>query len=147
MIGRLGPFLSGLLFALGLAVAGMTMPERVLAFLDVTGAWDPSLALVMVGGIGAYAAGRAVVGRTMRAPLFAPAFAACARSGVDARLVVGALLFGAGWGLAGYCPGPALVSSGTGAAQALWFTLAMVASLAATRMLDEQRRRRRRRSP
>jgi uncharacterized membrane protein YedE/YeeE len=107
-------FLCGVLFAVGLGLAGMTSPAKVLAFLDVTSrAWDPSLAFVMAGAIGVhfFFARRALrVSRAGGAPVAAPRFYLPEESDLDRSLLVGAALFGIGWGLAGYCPGPALVS-------------------------------------
>ncbi|MFO0552895.1 MAG: YeeE/YedE family protein [Polyangiaceae bacterium] len=101
---------SGALFGVGLTVAGMTRPEKVVAFLDITSdRWDPSLALVMVGAIAVYAIALRVI-RRLRAPLFARTFSEPEKTGVDVRLVAGAAIFGLGWGLAGYCPGPALAA-------------------------------------
>lgn len=119
----------GMLFGFGLIVSGMTDPSKVIGFLNLAGAWNPSLAFVMAGAIlvGAIAfrfAGkreRAVLGGTMRLPT--------ARR-IDRRLVLGSLVFGAGWGLAGYCPGPALASLATGAAAPWIFTGAMLAGMA-----------------
>jgi uncharacterized membrane protein YedE/YeeE len=128
MIHRITEFLIGLLFGLGLIVAGMTDPAKVLAFLDLSGAWDPSLAFVMAGAIlvasGAFVIAkrrsRSVLGEVMRLPT---------RRDVDVRLVLGSLLFGAGWGVAGFCPGPALVVSGSGAPKAVVFVIAMLAGM------------------
>lgn len=103
-------FVCGLLFAVGLAVAGMTQPGKVLGFLDLFGGnWDPSLAFVMVGAIGVVAVARAL---GPRRPLFAAAYPELRRHGIDRRLVVGSILFGVGWGLIGFCPGPAVVALG-----------------------------------
>ena len=126
---RLSEFLIGLLFGLGLIVAGMTDPSKVIGFLDLAGAWDPSLAFVMGGailvGLGAFAVAKkrttSFLGGAMQLPT---------NSQIDKRLVVGSLLFGAGWGLAGFCPGPALVSLGTGNTKAFAFVLAMLAGMA-----------------
>lgn len=102
-------FVSGLLFALGLGIAGMTDPARVLAFLDITGDWNPNLALVMAGGIAVVLpVHRILLGR--KAPLLDVKFHWPTRSDIDRPLVLGALLFGLGWGLAGICPGPALTN-------------------------------------
>jgi uncharacterized membrane protein YedE/YeeE len=131
------PFLSGLLFAAGLALAGMTLPSRVIGFLDVTGDWDPSLAFVMIGAIAVYATAYRMSHRMPR-PVLATAFAAVPPARVDLRLLVGSALFGAGWGLAGYCPGPALASAATGAGSTLAFCLAMLGGFWATRRLDER---------
>lgn len=119
---------SGFLFALGLAVGGMTDPARVLGFLDVTGDWDPTLAFVMAGAMGTHAALRALVLRLPR-PLLAPSFPSASRTRVDARLLVGSALFGAGWGLTGYCPGPAFVSVPTGTGAVLIFVAAMLVGM------------------
>lgn len=121
-------FVSGALFAAGLGIAGMTNPTKVMAFLDVAGAWDPSLAFVMVGAIAVYAvAFRLAIKRP--APLLAEAFSLPKRSDLDAPLIIGAGLFGAGWGLAGYCPGPAITSLATGAPGVFLFVAAMLAGM------------------
>jgi uncharacterized membrane protein YedE/YeeE len=135
------PFLSGLLFAAGLVGGGMTRPGKVVAFLDVTGSWDPSLALVMVGAIAVYSA--AYWGsRRLSRPVVSNTFFIPTRSPVDARLVVGSMIFGVGWGMLGYCPGPALVSSASGAAQPLVFTATMLLAFWLTRRLDGRIQRR-----
>lgn len=136
------PFVSGFLFAAGLAVAGMTDPSRIVAFLDVTGEWDPSLMLVMVGAVSVYALTRAFT-RKLSRPLAADCFVGPKAKAVDGRLLLGAAIFGVGWGLAGYCPGPALAAAGASGGQAIAFSSAMVAAFALTRMMDgraEQRR-------
>lgn len=126
---RLTEFLVGLLFGLGLILAGMTDPGKVIGFLDITGAWDPSLAFVMGGaiavGLFAFAFARtrtrAFLGTTMQLPT---------RRDIDRPLVVGSVAFGIGWGLAGFCPGPAVVAAGAGHAQAWVFVAAMLAGMA-----------------
>lgn len=128
-MARLSAFLCGLLFGLGLLLAGMADPAKVLAFLDLAGAWDPSLALVMVGAILSalpffgLARGKAhgLLGGAMQLP---------ARRDPDRRLVLGSLVFGVGWGIAGICPGPALVGLGAGHWQAALFVLGMLAGMA-----------------
>ncbi|WP_424810998.1 DUF6691 family protein [Roseococcus sp. YIM B11640] len=120
--------LSGLLFGLGLVISGMANPAKVLGFLDVAGDWDPSLAFVMAGAVAVAALGFAL-GRRRGAPLYAPAFAEPPRRPVDAGLLGGAALFGLGWGLAGYCPGPALASLSFGGVTALTFVAAMLAGM------------------
>ncbi|MFY2763615.1 DUF6691 family protein [Arenimonas sp. MALMAid1274] len=109
--------IAGLLFGLGLAVAGMADPEKVLAFLDVLGNWDPSLAFVMGGALAVAVPGFALVrrrGRAVCGPLQLPG-----KRTVDRDLLLGAVLFGVGWGLAGYCPGPALAGLGRLAPESL----------------------------
>ena len=126
---RLVEFLVGLLFGLGLIVSGMSDPGKITGFLDLSGTWDPSLAFVMAGaiavGLFAFTAARrrtsAFLGCAMQLPT---------RRDIDRRLVIGSLVFGVGWGLAGFCPGPALVALGAGYWQAVVFTLAMLAGLA-----------------
>ncbi|WP_250464061.1 YeeE/YedE family protein [Microbulbifer litoralis] len=124
----LSAFAAGLVFGLGLLLSGMANPHKVLAFLDLFGAWDPSLGLVMAGAI---AVGLPVFQLTRRrtlsllgAPMQLPR-----RRDIDRPLVIGSLLFGIGWGLAGFCPGPAIVASGAGALKAIVFTAAMLAGM------------------
>ena len=136
-MAQLTAFAAGLLFAAGLGVAGMTQPAKVFGFLDITGNWDPSLAFVMLGAIAVHAtAVRGILRR--RAPLFAVRFALPTRRDVDARLVTGAALFGAGWGLVGYCPGPALTALGGSVPAAAIFVPAMVAGMWVFRALFER---------
>lgn len=128
-MNRLMEFIAGLIFGLGLILSGMTDPGKVIGFLDLAGAWDPSLALVMAGAIGVgffafrTARGRstALLGDPMKLPN---------SEVIDARLLIGSVVFGVGWGLAGFCPGPAVVATGAGYWQALVFTVAMLAGMA-----------------
>jgi len=130
MKARLVPLAAGLLFAMGLAVSGMTRPAKVIGFLDFFGAWDPSLAFVMAGAIGVYlAAYRGFIAKLPR-PRYAERFAIPPRSDVDARLLIGSAIFGVGWGLSGFCPGPALVSFAAGTSAALWFVPATLLGMA-----------------
>jgi uncharacterized membrane protein YedE/YeeE len=117
-------FICGLIFALGLGIAGMTQPAKVIAFLDVTGDWDPSLALVMAGAIGVHLPLLRWGGKAHAAATY-----------VDRRLVLGAALFGIGWGLSGFCPGPAVVALATGSGGVLLFVAAMLAGMALHRRL------------
>lgn len=126
---RLAAFACGLLFALGLGVSGMTQPARVLAFLDVAGDWDPTLALVMGGAVLVGGLAFPLVLRRRR-PVLGDHFDLPARTAIDVPLLAGAALFGAGWGLSGYCPGPALVSLVTLSPAVLVFTAAMATGLA-----------------
>lgn len=132
MKGLVVAALAGVVFALGLLVSGMTTPLKVTSFLDVTGGWDPTLAFVMAGAIAVHAPIVRLV-RNRRSPLFAGGFAWPSLRTIDRPLVIGAALFGVGWGLSGYCPGPALVSVGSGATEALAFVGAMIAGIALTR--------------
>lgn len=129
------PFFSGLLFAIGLGVSGMTRPSKVIAFLDVAGRWDPSLAFVMIGAIGVYLPiHRFVAGR--RATLSGQRLSLPTRTAIDARLLGGAAIFGVGWGISGFCPGPALVSAAGGVRAALIFVAAMVGGMILHRALE-----------
>ena len=120
--------LSGLVFGLGLLVSGMADPHKVLGFLDVAGAWDPSLALVMGGAIALGLPGFALARRRSRSLLGAP-MQLPTRKAVDAPLLIGSALFGIGWGLAGYCPGPALLGTAAGMGSAAIFSAAMLAGM------------------
>lgn len=136
-MGSLVGAFAGLVFGLGLIVSGMVQPAKVLGFLDLAGAWDPSLALVMAGaiavGLPAFTLARrrreTFLGLQMQLP---PA------SAVDRRLVGGSLMFGVGWGLAGLCPGPALVVAGVGEPKALGFVAAMVVGMALFEWLERR---------
>jgi uncharacterized membrane protein YedE/YeeE len=130
--------LSGLVFGLGLIVSGMANPAKVLGFLDLAGAWDPSLALVMVGAI-AVAAMAFAVARKRTVSLLGAAMKVPTARDIDRRLVIGSVLFGIGWGVAGFCPGPALVALGMGHAKALVFVLAMLAGMGIFELLERRR--------
>jgi uncharacterized membrane protein YedE/YeeE len=129
---------AGALFGAGLVFAGMVDPAKVLNFLDIAGAWDPSLALVMAAAIPVAAAMYALA-RRRAAPLAGGRFHWPAAVRIDPKLIAGAVLFGLGWGLAGYCPGPALAALGFGAPGALLFVGAMLAGLLATIVLERRR--------
>ena len=120
--------LSGFIFGIGLIVSGMANPAKVLGFLDLFGRWDPSLALVMAGAIAVGAVGFAIAGRRKLSLLGLPMSLPAART-VDKRLVLGSVVFGVGWGLAGFCPGPALVALGAGRLEAVVFVASMVAGM------------------
>lgn len=120
--------LSGLVFGLGLLVSGMANPAKVLGFLDLGGLWDPSLAFVMGGAI-AVAAVAFAVARRRSVSLLGTAMHLPSARQIDRRLVGGSLLFGVGWGVAGFCPGPALVGVGMGLAQAGVFVAAMLVGM------------------
>jgi len=121
-------FISGLVFALGLGISGMTLPTKVIGFLDVFGDWDPSLAFVMAGAIGVNLL-PSLWAKRRAAPLLDTRFHLADFDQVDARLIAGSALFGLGWGLAGYCPGPAIVGAGVLAPQAAVFVVAMIGGM------------------
>lgn len=133
--------LAGFVFGLGLIVSGMANPAKVLGFLDLAGRWDPSLVFVMAGAIAVgliafYVAGKRTVsycGAAMTLPT---------ARGIDTRLVLGSALFGVGWGVAGFCPGPALVALGMGEIKAVVFVAAMLAGMGAFELLERRRRTR-----
>jgi len=132
--------LSGLVFGIGLIVAGMANPAKVLAFLDLAGNWDPSLALVMGGAIAVGVVAFFLAGRRARSYLGAPMQIPTLRK-IDRRCLLGSLTFGFGWGLAGYCPGPALVSLGTGQVKAIIFVAAMLVGMALFELIEKARAR------
>lgn len=119
-------FAAGLLFGLGLSLGGMTQPAVVLGFLDIFGAWDPRLVFVMAGAVLTTAIGYRLVLRRSR-PLLAERFQWPTSRRIDTRLIGGAALFGIGWGIAGYCPGPALASLGAGVPALLVLVACMIA--------------------
>jgi uncharacterized membrane protein YedE/YeeE len=131
---------AGLLFGIGMLVSGMVNPAKVLGFLDLAGRWDPSLALVMVGAIAIGAIGFAIAGGRTRTLLGPPMLLPTART-IDRRLVVGGAVFGVGWGLAGFCPGPALVALGAGHLKAIVFVAAMVAGMLVFEWIEGMRAR------
>ena len=109
MMKLVAPFISGLIFALGLGLSGMTDANKVIGFLNLAGTWDPSLAFVMVGAIGVHLVAYRVILKR-KSPLFAETFHIPRRKDIDTSLLGGAALFGIGWGMGGFCPGPGLVS-------------------------------------
>jgi uncharacterized membrane protein YedE/YeeE len=133
--------LAGLVFGLGLIVSGMADPTKVLGFLDLAGAWDPSLALVMGGAIAVGLLAFALARRRTRS-LLGLAMQLPQGRGIDRRLVLGGLVFGIGWGLAGFCPGPALAALGMGEAKAAVFVLAMLAGMGIFEWLERRARAR-----
>lgn len=122
-------FVAGMLFALGLGISGMTDPVKVTSFLDFFGHWDPSLALVMAGAIGVNLV-PSVLSRRRARPVLDVRYHLARFTRVDGRLVGGAAIFGIGWGLAGFCPGPAVVATGAGVGQAALFTVSMLGGMA-----------------
>jgi uncharacterized membrane protein YedE/YeeE len=140
MMHAVSAFATGLIFGIGLIISGMTDPSKIIGFLDLAGPWDPSLAFVMGGavtvGLIAFRFARrrtaALLGGAMHLPT--------ARQ-IDRRLVLGSLAFGIGWGLAGYCPGPAVVSVGMGQGKAIVFVVAMLAGMGIYELIERLRRR------
>jgi uncharacterized protein len=127
-MNALAAFASGLIFGVGLLLSGMTDPGKVIGFLDVAGSWDPSLAFVMGGAIFVGLFAFRLAGRRARAFL-GGAMQLPQRRDIDNRLVGGSLLFGIGWGIAGFCPGPALVSLASGVDKAAVFVVAMLGGM------------------
>jgi len=132
---------AGLLFGFGLALSHMADPDKVLAFLDVVGGWDPSLALVMAGAVLVFAPAFFLINRTS-APWLGKTFHLPTRTNIDHRLIGGAALFGLGWGLAGYCPGPALAALSFNAHEAIPFVASIIVGGWTARWLDAANRRR-----
>ncbi|ALO45478.1 DUF6691 family protein [Pseudohongiella spirulinae] len=130
-------FVTGLIFGIGLLVSGMANPDKVLSFLDLAGAWDPSLAFVMGGaivvGVIAFTFVRGRTHSLLGAPLKLPT-----KKDLDSRLIMGSLGFGIGWGLAGFCPGPALVAFGAGEMKAIVFVVAMLAGMGIFELLERR---------
>jgi uncharacterized protein len=127
-VNRIIPFLCGALFSAGVCISGMVRPSKVLGFLDFGGAWDPSLLLVMASALALHVIAWRIVKR-MTGPRLGGAFPGAASSVIDVRLVAGAALFGVGWGLSGFCPGPALVSLVSGTTASFVFVGSMLAAM------------------
>ena len=130
--------LAGLVFGLGLIVSGMADPAKVLGFLDLGGAWDPSLAFVMAGAIAVGALAFTVARKRTVSFLGATMNLPTSRD-IDGRLVIGSVVFGIGWGVAGFCPGPGLVALGMGEVKALVFVVAMLVGMGAFELLERRR--------
>lgn len=120
--------LVGIIFGLGLAISGMTQPAKVVGFLDISGAWDPSLAFVMIGAIGVHFIAYRIVKRRT-SPLLADTFMIPDKKGIDWKLLVGSALFGVGWGLGGFCPGPAITSLASLHGEVILFVAMMAAGM------------------
>src|SRR4051812_27538780 len=128
-------FVAGLIFGIGLIVSGMFNPAKVLGFLDIAGKWDPSLALVMAGAIAVGALAFFFAGRRAQSLLHTPMHLPVSRR-IDRRLAIGSVIFGIGWGLAGFCPGPALVALGTAQLKPIVFVVAMLCGMFLFELLE-----------
>lgn len=137
---RISEFLVGLLFGIGLLLSGMTDPGKVLGFLDLAGNWDPSLAFVMGGAIAVGAIAFAIA-RRRTTTFLGGALHLPRTTHIDRRLVIGALIFGTGWGLAGICPGPGLVAMAAGEVEAAYFVLAMLVGMVGYSFVERARLR------
>ena len=138
MKAAIGAFLSGLVFSIGLAISGMTQPKKVLGFLDVFGEWDPSLMGVMVGAILIYSIAYRWVLKRQR-PLLEEKLQIPEPKKIDRPLIVGAFIFGIGWGLAGFCPGPALTSLGTLQTTPILFCLGLFGGMFVFKLLRDRK--------
>ena len=127
--------IAGALFGVGLVVSGMTRPTRVIGFLDPLGLWDPALAFVMAGAALVYAVAFRTIRRHREQPWFDAQFHVPARRDIDSRLVIGAAIFGVGWGLGGLCPGPGIVAGAAGSTSAIAFVVAMLVGMYAHRRI------------
>ena len=122
---NIASFFCGTLFSIGLGISGMTQPQKVIGFLDVYGDWDLSLAFVMLGAVLSYLILQLWIQRKFTIPLLGESFQTPSSTDIDRSLIIGALMFGSGWGLGGYCPGPAITSLGSGSLNAMMFVVAM----------------------
>ncbi len=134
---NLNAFFVGLLFGLGLIISGMTDPSKVIGFLDLAGAWDPSLAFVMGGAILVGAGAFTIAKKRQRSLLGAPMQLSSATE-LDKGLLIGSLVFGIGWGLSGFCPGPAVVSAAAGQPKAWIFVVSMLVGMALYNMIERR---------
>lgn len=130
-------FISGLLFGAGLGISGMVNPAKVLNFFDIAGTWDPSLAFVMAGALLVTLVGYRLAWKR-QAPLYGPKFHSPATNDIDGKLIGGSALFGLGWGLSGFCPGPAIASLTTLSIEPVVFIVAMLAGILATKARQPQ---------
>ncbi len=132
---NLAAFVSGLLFAIGLVFSGMTQPQKILGFLDFFGNWDPSLMFVMIGAISVHMLAYRFIAR-QKTPVFATQFHVPNSKEITKQLVIGSALFGLGWGLGGFCPGPSLTAASAGSSSALLFVVAMVLGMFGYRLYE-----------
>ncbi len=137
MKNNLSALIVGFIFALGLGISGMTRPEKIIGFLDVFGNWDPSLMFVMLGAIIVHFITYRLI-RRRKKPLLSPAWHISEKTKITPSLVIGAALFGMGWGLAGYCPGPAITSLASLQLRPALFVIAMLGGMYAFKGLDQK---------
>jgi uncharacterized protein len=137
IVSNTSSFFVGLLFALGLGISGMTQPDKVIGFLDIFGKWDPSLLFVMIGATGVHGIAYRFI-RKRESPFFHSHFHLPTRKDVKPRLVVGSMMFGIGWGIAGICPGPGLTSLATGKIEIVVFIATMFLGMFLFRKLDHR---------
>jgi uncharacterized membrane protein YedE/YeeE len=138
-MGKLAILLSGLLFGAGVTISGMVNPMKILNFLDISGPWDATLLFVMGGGLLVTFLGYQIVFKR-KAPLFAASFRLPASQDIDTKLLGGAALFGLGWGLSGFCPGPAIASLVFGRMESITFVIAMAAGMIVTKQIQNRMR-------
>jgi hypothetical protein len=138
-MGKLIVFISGVLFGAGVTISGMVNPMKVLNFLDISGAWDATLIFVMGAGLLVTLIGYQIIFRR-KVPMFAPSFQMPTSQDIDARLLGGAALFGVGWGLSGFCPGPAIASVVFGRMESITFVIAMAAGMILAKQLQKLQR-------
>jgi hypothetical protein len=137
MKNGLAAFAVGFIFAIGLGISGMVQPQKVVGFLDLFGQWDPSLIFVMIGGIVVHFVTYKII-RRRKSPLFSTNWHVPTKKDITPALVTGSLLFGIGWGLAGYCPGPALTSLASFEMKPLIFVISMLVGMFLFRLLDKK---------
>ena len=138
-MGKLTVFTSGMLFGAGVTISGMVNPMKVLNFLDISGAWDATLILVMGAGLLVTLISYQIIFRR-KAPMFAPSFRLPTSEDIDAKLLSGAALFGVGWGLSGFCPGPAIASVVFGRMESTTFVIAMAAGMLLAKQIQKRMR-------
>lgn len=137
MKNNIAALIVGFIFALGLGISGMTQPAKVFGFLDIFGAWDPSLMFVMIGAIAVHLVSYRLI-RKRNSPLFSTQWLISEKTQITPSLIVGSIIFGAGWGLAGYCPGPALVSLASNQPRPILFVAGMVLGMFIFKKLDQR---------
>jgi uncharacterized protein len=131
----LAPFVVGFVFAVGLSISGMTQPQKVLGFLDIFGQWDPGLMFVMIGAIGIHFILFKII-RKRTSPMLSPTWEIPAKNQITPALISGSFIFGIGWGMAGYCPGPAVTSLATFDSTPVLFVLSMIAGMIVFNIAD-----------